>query len=210
MENGMKALNIAQIEDEMSKGTIIIDSRKPDSFEQGFIPKSINIGLNGQYAIWAATLIDLKHPIALVCEPGTEEESVLRLTRTGFDNIVGYLEGGFATWNEAGKTIDMVVSIEPEELLIDAKFDKDIQIIDVRKPGEWDSGHMSQAQNFSLQDLEAKVDDLDKSKPYYIHCAGGYRSMIAASIFKQHGHTNVRNVYGGYAKIKEAEKESTK
>ncbi len=207
MQRGLKPLSTHDFETAIKNGAIIIDSRKPDDFEKGFIPKSMNIGLNGQYAIWAATLVDLRKSVMLVCDIEKEHESVLRLTRTGFDNILGYLEGGFDSWRAAGKAIDMIISIEPDELLIDAKFDKDIQIIDVRKPGEWDSGHMLQAQHLSLQDLEEKVDQFDKEKPYYIHCAGGYRSMIAASIFKQHGYTNIRNVYGGYAKIKEAENE---
>jgi hydroxyacylglutathione hydrolase len=207
LHRGMKALSVKDMEAEVKKGAIIIDSRRPDDFEQGFIPKAMNIGLDGQYAIWAATLIDLKTPIVLVCEKGKEQESVLRLTRTGFENIVGFLGDGFAAWQEAGKAIDMVISIEPDELLMDARFDKNIQIIDVRKPGEWESGHLPQAQHFSLQDLEENVDRFDKEKPYYIHCGGGYRSMIAASIFKQHGYTNVRNVYGGYTKIMEVEKE---
>ncbi len=207
MNTGMKALSVKEFEAAITSDAIIIDSRKPADFENGFVAGSINIGLDGQYAIWAATLLDLKRPVLLVCEAGKEQESVLRLTRTGFDHILGYLSGGYEAWKEAGKDIDMVISIEPDELLMDAKFEKDIQIIDVRKPGEWDSGHMPQAQHFSLQDLESKIDNLDKEKPYYIHCAGGYRSMIASSIFKQHGYVNVRNVYGGYAKIKEAEKE---
>ena len=207
LQNGMKALSIEDFEKEIKKGVVVIDSRKAGDFELGFIPQSINIGLTGQYAIWAATLIDLKQPIALVCEPGTEKESVTRLTRTGFDAIVGFLDGGFENWKSSGKSIDMVVSIEPDELLIDAKFENDIQIIDVRKPSEWESGHLSQAQNIPLQDLEAKIPTLTRDKPFYIHCAGGYRSMVASSIFKKHGFTNIRNVYGGYAKIKEAEKE---
>lgn len=208
MQRGMQELSLEDFEAAVAKGAVIIDSRKPEAFENGFIPDAINIGLNGQYAIWAATLIDLKQPIVLVCETDTEKESVLRLTRTGFDNILGFLNGGMDAWKAAGKTLDMVISIEPDELLMDAKFDKEIEIIDVRKPGEWDSGHLPQAKHFSLQELENTVDSLDKNKPYYIHCAGGYRSMIAASIFKQHGITNVRNVTGGYARIKEAMKEN--
>jgi hydroxyacylglutathione hydrolase len=207
---GMKALTVAEFETEVKNGCVIIDSRLPDDFEKGFVPNAMSIGLNGQYAIWAATLIDLKSPIAIVCEKGKESESVSRLTRTGFENIVGYLDGGFEAWKAAGKEIDLVISIEPDELLMDAKFEKDIQIIDVRKPGEWESGHMEQAQHCSLQDLEENVDHFDKTKPYYIHCAGGYRSMIAASIFKQHGYTNVRNVYGGYKKIEQVQKELAK
>ena len=208
IERGMKALSIEEFTVLKKEGAIIIDSRKPEDFEIGFIPGAFNIGLNGQYAIWAATLIDLKKPILLICDTDAEKESVLRLTRTGFDNIQGFLLGGIEGWKEAGKRIDMIIGIEADELLIDAKFDKEIEIIDVRKPGEWDNGHLPQAKNYSLQDLEKKVIDLNKDKPYYIHCAGGYRSMIAASIFKQHGISNVRNVYGGFAKIQEALLES--
>ncbi len=209
LQQGLKALSVEAFEKEIINGATLIDSRKPDDFELGFVPKAMNIGLSGQYAIWAATLIDLKKPILLVCETGTEHESIIRLTRTGFDTIIGYLDGGFEAWKKAGKPYDMVVSIEPEELLIDAKFDQDIQIIDVRKPNEWESGHLPQAQHFSLENLKASLPHIDPEKPYYIHCAGGYRSMIAASIFKQHGFHNIRNVYGGYTKIKETQKEIT-
>jgi len=204
MEKALKGLSLNEFENDMANGAIIIDSRTPQEFEEGFIPKSLSIGLTGQYAIWAATLIDLQKPIVLVCDAGKERESILRLTRTGFENILGYLSGGFETWKLAGKPIDMVISIEPDELLMDAKFEKDIQIIDVRKPGEWESGHMPQAQHISLQELGDSANQFDKNKPYYIHCASGYRSMIAASLLKQNGITNIRNVSGGYNKIKEA------
>lgn len=205
LNRGVKPLDVAAFEEEIKKGCLVIDSRNPESFEAGFIKGAYNIGLNGQYAIWAATLIDLKKPIVLVCNDGSEKESVLRLTRTGFENITGYLKGGFDAWKNAGKPVDMVISVEPDELAIDARFEEKIQIVDVRKPGEWDGGHLKAAQHIALESLENQTETLDASRPVYVHCAGGYRSMIASSILKAKGFQNVRNVHGGYAKIKETD-----
>lgn len=189
-------------EAQAAKGALIIDSRQPDDFEKGFIPNSINIGLNGQFAIWAATLIDVKTPILLVCDAGKEDEAITRLARTGFENIVGYLKGGLATWKKAKRPLDMIISVEPDELEMDYKHGQ-ITVLDVRKEGEYNDGHIKDAQWISLQDLEKNLGTLNKDTDYYIHCAGGYRSMVAASILKKHGYQRVRNVYGGFGKIKE-------
>jgi hydroxyacylglutathione hydrolase len=203
MNRGLRELDVAEFENEIMKGAVMIDSRIPDKFEDGFIKDSLNIGLNGQYAIWAATLIDLKMPILIVCEEGHEKESVLRLTRTGFDNILGVLKGGFEAWRDAGKPTDMVISIDADELALDAKFEKNIHILDVRKPDEWNEKHLKDAEHIQLQDLEEGIHDLDKNGSYYVHCAGGYRSMVAASLLKKEGIVNIKNVKGGFGKIKD-------
>ncbi len=202
INNGLKKLSVAEFTEHRHEGALVIDSRSPDEFEKGFIPKSYNFGLNGQYAIWAATLIELNRPILLVTEKGKEEESIVRLSRVGFDNIIGYLEGGFEAWAKEGKRYDMIISVDPEEFALDYKHDQ-INVLDVRKPTEFENGHIEGAEPVSLQDIHQKMDGLSKEETYYVHCAGGYRSMIAASILKANGFHNIKNVHGGYGKIKE-------
>lgn len=196
------ALSLADFEKQRQQGVRVLDVRIPDEFENGFIPGALNIGLNGQFAIWAGTLLPIHEPLLLVAPEGKEEETIIRLARVGFDQIKGYLLGGMDVWIKAGKALDMVISIEPEELALDYKHSS-IEVLDVRKPGEWDTCHLEGAIHGSLQDLEAKMPSLNKETPYYVHCAGGYRSMIAASMLKAQGFDNIRNVYGGWSKIKE-------
>jgi len=202
-EKGLKNLSLAEFDFLQKEGVLIIDSRIPDIFQEGFIPSSINIGLNGQYAIWAAELFNLDRKIMLVCTAGQEEESVIRLTRVGFNNIIGFLEGGFIGWKNAGKGIDMIVSIDAEEFCIDYKLDA-IQLIDVRKESEYDTLHLANAKLISLNELINRTTEVEKNKSaIYVHCAGGYRSMIAASILKRAGFDLVKNVLGGFNLIKE-------
>lgn len=210
MKQGMTALDVPALEQMKSDAVTIIDTRNPEIFEQGFIPGSINFGLNGQYAIWAATLLDITQPVIIVAEPGKEHESVERLTRVGFDQIRGYLKGGFAAWLDSGKRYDMVITVDEEEFELDAKH-TDIQILDVRRPGEWNELHLKKATHVSLGDLNKKFSQLDKDGEYLVHCAGGYRSMIAASYLKSKGFQRVKNVQGGFNKIKhmKLEMEST-
>jgi glyoxylase-like metal-dependent hydrolase (beta-lactamase superfamily II)/rhodanese-related sulfurtransferase len=198
---GNTALTLKEFEKEAEEA-LIIDCRDGIDFEKGFIPNSINVGLDGQFAIWAATVADITKPIVLVCTAGTEEEAITRLTRTGFQDIRGYLKGGFATWKKGKRPIDILISVEPDELEMDYKHGK-IQVLDVRKASEFADSHIKNAQWLTLQELESKIDTLDKNTDYYIHCAGGYRSVIASSIMKKHGFNRVRNVYGGFNKIKE-------
>lgn len=202
LTTGLKALTVAEFEEATKSGATIIDTRIPDVFELGFVPKSLNFGLNGQYAIWAATILDISTPIVLVAEPGKEQESIERLTRVGFDKIVGFLNGGFEAWVDADKRYDMVISIDDEEFVLDVKH-TDVAVLDVRKPGEFNDSHIDKAQHFSLDGIAKNYASLDKNKEYLIHCAGGYRSMIAVSYLKAQGFTNVKNVWGGYGKIKE-------
>ncbi|HYG15717.1 MAG TPA: rhodanese-like domain-containing protein, partial [Bacteroidia bacterium] len=199
---GLTPLTVENFETAMNNGAVVIDSRLPASFELGFIPKSINVGIDGQFAIWSATLVDIKAPVLLICDEGRETEAATRLARTGFENLVGLLKGGFDAWRKAGKEIDMVVSVEPDELEMDYKHGK-ITVLDIRKEGEYDDGHVKDAKWITLQDLEKNLDKLDKDEDIYVHCAGGYRSMMGASILKANGFERVRNVYGGYGKIKE-------
>jgi len=206
-KQSIKALSLEDFESENTMGALILDSRVPDIFERGFIPGSVNIGLNGQYAIWAAELISLDRKIVLVCSEGKEEESVIRLARVGFQNIVGYLNGGWQTYLDSGKSVDLIISIDAYEFSLDYKHDDDIKVLDVRKQGEWDEGHLGKVQHICLSQLLERMEEVEKGakNPVYIHCAGGYRSMIAASLLKQHGYGLVKNIYGGFNKIKEQE-----
>jgi len=177
---------------------LLLDTRNPAEFKQGFIPGSINIGLNGQFAPWAGTLIsDLSQPILL--NTGKEEETVIRLSRVGIDHVIGYLKGGFQTWLEADKPTDRINAITPKEFI--HQLTKDAVIIDVRKTGEYESGHLETSVNLPLDYINDWTPDLDKNKTYYIHCAGGYRSVITESILKSRNINNIIDIEGGYAAI---------
>lgn len=202
LNQGMKPLNVQAFEEVVKDGATIIDTRIPDVFELGFVPGALNFGLNGQYAIWAATILDISTPIVLVTDAGKEQESIERLTRVGFDKIEGYLQGGFEAWTDADKRYDMVISIDDEEFVLDVKH-SEVDVLDVRKPGEFNDSHVEKAHHFSLDAIAKNYTNLDKTKPYLVHCAGGYRSMIAVSYLKSKGFVNVKNVWGGFGKIKE-------
>lgn len=203
IKKGLKALTVDEFETAMAEeGVRIVDCRSALEFEMGFIPKSIQIGLDGQFAIWAATLLDIKKPVLIVCDEGKAEETATRLARTGFENLRGYLKGGFESWAKAKKPVDMIISIDAEEFEIDYKHST-IAILDVRKPSEYETEHVKNARLLTLQDLEKNLHHLPKDVDYYVHCAAGYRSIIATSILKANGYARVRNVYGGMGKIKE-------
>ncbi len=204
--NGMKALSVDEFETLKTDGALIIDSRNPLVFKLGFVPRSISIGLGGQYAIWAATLFELDRKIILVTEPGQEQESVIRLARVGFDNIAGYLNGSFEAWANAGKKTDMLVSVDSEELALEQKHGKNIGIIDVRKPSEFEQGFVEGAELNTLAHLQENLEFIDKEKDQYVYCAGGYRSVIACSLLKANGYTRVNNVHGGFGAIKQDER----
>ncbi len=200
---GTKLLSIEEFEKEKNSGALILDTRDPQVFAQGFIPDSINIGLNGMYAIWVGTLIkDINQKILIVCEEGKEEEAVIRLARVGYDNTVGCLKGGLELWEKQGKEVEKIKSISPKEF--EKEFSKQkINILDVRKPSEFEKGHIDSAENFPLDFINDSIESLVRSKKYHIHCAGGYRSMIAASILKKNGFKNLIDIAGGFGKIKE-------
>ncbi|MCE3008084.1 MAG: MBL fold metallo-hydrolase [Bacteroidetes bacterium] len=201
MERGARPLSPRDFELEMEQGTFVLDTRNPDDYERGHIPGSINIGLNGQYAVWVGTVVPFGARLALVPEPGKEEESILRLSRVGYDNVAGYLAGGMDAWTQAGKQTGTVRSIEAESIA--QALAMGAVILDVRGPGEYETGHIRQAMNVPLADLQQRLAELKPDQPYVVHCAGGYRSMIACSILKRAGYQNLQNVYGGYNRIKQ-------
>jgi hydroxyacylglutathione hydrolase len=188
-----RPLNLSQFKKEIDKGAIILDARKADDFEGGFIPGAINIGLNGQFAVWVGTLLDIQKPLVLVAEPGKETEAVLRLARVGYENVKGYLNGGIATWNEE---LDTVHSIQADEMKREMK--SGVEVLDVRKPGEWSVSHVREAQFVPLADMPGNLQSLNKNTSYIVHCGGGYRSMTAISIMKRQGFRHLTNVYGGF------------
>lgn len=196
MTVGLNPLTIEQFEKEM-KDALIIDTRTQSEFKDGFIPSSIFIGLNGQFAVWVGALItNLNQKILLVTDKGKEEESVLRLARVGYDNCVGYLKGGFDTWKTAKKPVETITSISAKELE-QITLTKDVKIIDVRKPTEFLSERLEQAESFPLDDIHNWLNKLNKNEIKYLHCAGGYRSMIATSILRKEGYHNIVDVAGG-------------
>lgn len=201
---GSSLLNLEDFEKLKKDGAVVIDTREADEFENGFIPGAINVGLNGQYAVWAANIVSLHQPILVITTPGTENEAVTRLARVGFDQILGCLEGGFETWTKNEKRYDMVISITPEEFALDIKHTPNAEVLDVRKEGEYNNGHVAGAVHFTLADIPNKISELDPTKEYLIYCGGGYRSMIAASLLKTKGINKVKNVYGGFGLIKES------
>lgn len=203
-EQGMKALSIADFKEKMADAWIL-DTRNETIFTQGFIPGSISIGLNGRFAEWAGIMLPFNQPLILVTDPGKEKETITRLARVGIDNVHGYLDGGYDAWVQAREPIDLIIDIEPDELAMDIPHDNLLEIIDVRKPGEFDTAHVKGAINIPLDTLSdpLNVAMLDDQSNLYVHCAGGYRSVIAASILKRHGYHNLRNVLGGFAKMKE-------
>lgn len=182
---------------------LILDTRPPGKFKNGFIPGAWNIGLDGNFAVWVGTLIqDIRQRILLVAEPGKEKEAVTRLARVGYDNCIGYLEGGFEAWQMRGLEVDHIPYINVNELSALMKS-KAVNILDVRKKSEFDSEHIVGALNAPLDYIDESLKAINKIDTYYVHCAGGYRSMIFASILKSKGYENLVDVEGGFAAIKE-------
>ena len=205
---GMKSLSIQDFKNAMTNDTIILDTRNENEFTPGFIPDSISIGLNGRFAEWAGSLLPFDKEILLVAEPGKEKESIVRLARVGFDKVKGFLEGGFEAWKKAGEKIDMIIDVEADELLMDAPFDKNLLVLDVRRSTEFADGHLPDALNLPLNDMNdpASMADIEDNQNLYVHCAGGYRSVIASSLLKRQGFHNLRNIVGGWNAIKDQEK----
>lgn len=205
MENGLRPLNLEAFKEQIKDdNTICLDTRLSTEFLEGFVPGSISIGLDGRFAEWAGSLLPFDKPIVLVTEPGKEKETVVRLARVGFAQMSGYLEGGFETWKSAGEAIDMVVSVEADEFAIDLPFDPKLIVVDVRRETEFADGHVPGARNIPLETLTdpgtmAEFNDTDN---IYVHCASGYRSIIASSLFKRQGIHNLHNITGGWDEIK--------
>lgn len=184
---------------------LVLDVRPQSDYIKGHIPNSIFIGLNGQFAPWVGALItDLKQPILLVVPEEKSKEAVTRLSRVGYDNTLGYLEGGLEAWITAGKEMDTLESISAETFAQRAK-NGDVNILDVRKDGEYKSMHLENAQHFALDFINTKMNEVSKEKTYHIHCAGGYRSVIAASILKARGFHNLVDIAGGFGAIKKTD-----
>lgn len=182
---------------------LLLDTRNAQDFAKGFIPNAINIGIDGSFAPWVGALIpDIKQTILLITDEGREEEVVTRLARVGYDNAIGYLKGGFEAWKNAGNEVDQIESISVDELASRKTQDSTISILDVRKQSEHFSEHIIDAANIPLDYINQHLADIDKEKTYYVHCAGGYRSMIFTSILKARGYENLIDVQGGFDAIK--------
>jgi hydroxyacylglutathione hydrolase len=207
LERGQHALSPDAFEAAANEtGALILDTRAPQTFAAGFVPNSINIGIDGQFAPWVGAMIpDIKQEILLVCDEGREEEVVTRLARVGYDFTIGYLKGGFAAWKQAGKEIDQIQSVDAD--LLAAIIEKQpVHILDVRKKSEYLSEHIVGVENTPLDFINDAMTQIDKDKTYYVHCAGGYRSMIFTSILRARGFDKLIDVKGGYKAIKDSGK----
>ena len=209
IENSAKPLSVEAFEIHANEtDALILDVRHQSEFIKGFIPQSIFIGLGGTFAPWVGALIkDIKQPILLVTPEGEEEGTIIRLSRVGFDNVLGYLEGSFDSWKKAGKEIDTITSVSAD--VLSKKINENAVVFDVRKPGEYASEHLKIAENTPLDFLNNHISEFPKKGNFYVHCAGGYRSVIAASILKARGFHNLIDVDGGYDAIKNTTIERT-
>lgn len=199
--SSLNALTVDDFEEEILKGAMILDTRNADSFEKGFIKNAINIGLDGTFAVWLGTLVNINTSILLLTEEGKEKESINRMLRVGFENIRGFLEGGIESWIKSGKKFEGIHSIDAEA------FEKEIKggrylLLDVRNNTEYENGHIKGSIHIPLNVLEKNIYQISKEADYMIYCGGGYRSMIAASMLKSKGFDRFTNIYGGWSKIK--------
>ncbi|MFY7652731.1 MAG: MBL fold metallo-hydrolase, partial [Chitinophagaceae bacterium] len=206
LQQALQPLTVSEFKKAMhNENTIILDTRPADIFTQSFIPGSIFIGLEGRFAEWAGMLLPFDKNILIVCEEGKEKETATRLSRVGFEKMQGYLKGSLQAWIAAGESIDMIIDIEADELAMDLPFDENLVVIDVRKEIEYAEGHITDAVNIPLETMNdpGSISNVEETDNLYVHCAGGYRSVIAASILKQQGFHNLRNILGGWNAIKE-------
>ncbi|MDA0195391.1 MAG: MBL fold metallo-hydrolase [Bacteroidetes bacterium] len=206
MERGMIPLDVDTFEAIANhEGALVLDTRNREEFIAAFIPNSIFVGLDGTFAPWVGTLVtDIKQPILFIADEGKEEEVVKRLARVGYDNILGYLEGGIKAWLADGKEVDHIKSINAQELAKKLSSDKALNIVDSRRSTEFSVEHAEMAKSVPLDYINKNMDELDSSKQYYIHCAGGYRSVIMCSILKSRGFDKIANIEGGFALMKSA------
>jgi len=205
MERGQQALAPDDFEAAVNEtGALVLDVRPTADFAAGFIPNAINIGLDGQFAPWVGALVpDVRQPIALVAPLGQESETLLRLARVGYDQVVGYLNGGFAAWQAGGKEQDSVESVSAEEFARRIAADPTALVFDVRRPAEFAAEHVTGAENTPLDTLNEHLAEIARDRIAYLHCAGGYRSMVAASILKARGYEYLVNVEGGIGAIRQ-------
>jgi len=198
---GTKALSLEEFDARVKNGALILDVRHQRDFIQGFIPRSWFIGIDGGFAPWVGSLIsDINQKIVLVCPEGREEEVVKRLARVGYDNTLGFLDGSYSTWKNANRDIDTMMQENADEFT--AQYANGIDILDVRKPGEFSAEHVENAQHYPLDYIFNHLEDLDAEKTYHVHCAGGYRSVIAISILKSKGYHKLIDVAGGYGALR--------
>ena len=202
MERGLRPLSVDAFEAAATETeALILDTRHQDTFIHGFIPQSIFIGIKGSFAMWVGALIpDIKQEILIVADPGMEEEVVTRLSRVGYDNCIGFLDGGFDAWKSSGKEVDALAQVTAEEL----KGIANATVVDVRKSGEYLSEHLIDAINVELDYINDQMSSVPQEGTFYVHCAGGYRSVIASSILKARGYHNMVDVAGGFKAIQEA------
>ena len=202
LNNGMQAINVSDFEAVAEdSGALILDSRNDQAFADGHIPQSINIGIDGSFALWVGELIiDVKQPIVLITEKGREEETVTRLSRVGFDNLLGHLDGGFEAWKNASKEIDTVNRIDATAFEKEVKIGQS-RVVDIRKESEYQAEHLEEAYLRPLANINDWIEDINPKEHFYIHCGGGYRSMIAASILQSRGFRNFTEINGGFAAI---------
>jgi len=196
----IRSMSLDELDLAVESGAMVLDVRPPEDFEVGHVPNAMNIGLDGTYAWWAGTLIDIATPLVIIAPQGREEEAVTRLARIGYENVRGYLGDGFETWLKAGRPISITNSIESSE--VPARRAEGLAVLDVRNVGEYENGHVEGAIHIPLGVLESRLSELDATKEYLVHCAAGYRSMIASSILERHGFTHVKNVHGGFSQMK--------
>lgn len=203
LEKGNVALNPDEFEAIANhEGALVLDVRTQEEFLSKHIPNSIFIGLNGSFAPWVGALItDLHQPILLIAPEGKEKEAVTRLSRVGYDNTLGYLKGGIKAWEQTGRETDSIESLPAE--VFEKLYNKDLHILDVRKPGEFEAEHLETATSFPLDFISENMNQIDKNKKYFVHCAGGYRSAIAVSILKARGFNNLVDLAGGFAALKQ-------
>ena len=204
-QKALVPLTIAAFKTKMQGDITVLDTRQADIFTGGFIPGSIFIGLEGRFAEWAGSILSFTKPMILITGPGKEEDTVTRLARVGFSKIEGYLQGSFEAWKGAGEKVDMIIDVEADELAMDIPHDLNLQVVDVRRETEFADGHVKNANNIPLNDMTdvALIAGFEETQNLYVHCGGGYRSVIACSLMKSHGLHNLRNVAGGWEKIKE-------
>lgn len=202
LSKGLHALSPDEFEETAEhSGALLLDVRNNSDFAKGFIPQSVNIGLDGDFAPWVGALIvDVQQPILLITDENQEEETVTRLSRVGFDNVIGFLKGGFNAWKNSGKEIDTVNRISAQEFEKEISG-KEVKIIDVRKESEYEAEHVDEAFNKPLAYINQWINTLDSKEHFYLHCAGGYRSMMAASILQARGFRNFSEIAGGFGEI---------
>jgi hydroxyacylglutathione hydrolase len=208
LETALQPISVNALESLLQQeDVVLLDTRPAVQFTQGFIPGSIFIGLEGRFAEWAGSLLPFDKRIIIVAENDMVKETAIRLSRVGLDNVMGYVQGGFEAWQQAGKKIDMIIDVEVDEFAMDLPFDSRLVVIDVRKEAEYGSGHVKGAENLPLHTMNDSLSlaMLNEEENYYVHCQSGYRSVIALSILKKQGYHNVRNIVGGWNAIKEAE-----